>query len=382
MLDPTTLMAVNAANVLVVAAILPWTMGRLGPAAMAARHSLMLNAGGWLLLLVATALPDGDLLDRVISALSMLCYALAHRVLLDAFSGWMGSRPGRMPMNVLTALIPLGYVVLYDSYSARVLWTCSGLAMQMLILAWGMLAPSTLLRGKWRYVVLAVMLAMAFFTFGRAMLAGFFTEAYPSILYPHPFNIAAMVAANVTLMALNVALLIAWHDEAAEQLRQLALTDRLTGLFNRRGWDERGGVAVTTARRYGYPVALLLIDIDHFKRINDSRGHAAGDEALRFLGAVLREMCRASDIAFRLGGEEFGVLLPHTSLTAGMDFDRRLRAVIASRAQAELGFSIDYSGGLAQVQPDDSTVELLVTRADALMYAAKQAGRGRTLMEG
>jgi diguanylate cyclase (GGDEF)-like protein len=118
-----------------------------------------------------------------------------------------------------------------------------------------------------------------------------------------------------------------------------------------------------------------MLDLDHFKNINDTHGHEAGDEALQFFGALLQNCQRAGDVSARLGGEEFCVLLTQAGPEAALAFDRRLRAELAQRTPQTRSYHLDFSAGHAQFAPQD-TLETLMARADTALYRAKHAGRG------
>jgi diguanylate cyclase (GGDEF)-like protein len=123
-----------------------------------------------------------------------------------------------------------------------------------------------------------------------------------------------------------------------------------------------------------------MIDLDHFKQINDRRGHAVGDKALQLIAAMLREELRSGDLVGRYGGEEFCVMLLHTREAAALTFDQRLRQKLRQRSQAELGFVLEYSVGLSSQQLKDRRLEDLLRRADAALYEAKRAGRNQLVM--
>ena len=156
----------------------------------------------------------------------------------------------------------------------------------------------------------------AAFKLARGML-GAFTDQYPSFRTPHPVNLAAAVAANVSLVLGTAALLVAWRSEAEHQLRTLAMTDGPTGVLNRRGFTTQGSSLLAHAARHQWPMTALMLDLDHFKQVNDTHGHEAGDRALQLFACRLGDTCRSCDLVGRLGGEEFGVLL-HNSAPAGL----------------------------------------------------------------
>jgi diguanylate cyclase (GGDEF)-like protein len=188
-----------------------------------------------------------------------------------------------------------------------------------------------------------------------------------------------MVAANMTLVLGNVAVLVAWREEAEAQLREQAFTDSLTGLLNRHGWDQRASSLFDQARRHKTPLALILLDLDHFKRINDNLGHDTGDQVLRIMGRVLRANRRSGDLAVRMGGEEFALLLPQTSLRAALHVEQRLRLALQEEGIQQPRLRANYSAGLALADQDDEDLDALVSRADTALYQAKAQGRGRLL---
>lgn len=170
---------------------------------------------------------------------------------------------------------------------------------------------------------------------------------------------------------------------ATERLKLAGLTDGLTGVHNRRYFESRCLEEVQAARRSKLPLVCLLLDVDHFKRINDSHGHPAGDVVLRYVARLIRAQLRGSDVVARYGGEEFVVLLPATPPTAALDTAERIRRVIAAQTmpvQLAEPLRITVSLGLATLAAGEDPVAQaasLVKRADQALYAAKQGGRNR-----
>ena len=163
---------------------------------------------------------------------------------------------------------------------------------------------------------------------------------------------------------------------ANAQIDRLMRADSLTGLANRREFDERLELEWTRARRHGRPITLVIADIDHFKVINDTYGHGAGDAALRAVADVLAQGIRASDLAARIGGEEFALLLPECSAEQGVVLAERIRATIEGTVIAAISGALTVSLGLAELlQAEDATS--LMARADVALYAAKRRGRNR-----
>jgi diguanylate cyclase (GGDEF)-like protein len=167
-------------------------------------------------------------------------------------------------------------------------------------------------------------------------------------------------------------------EERANTLSTLSIRDGLTGLFNRRHFDEALGLELTRAHSFDQPLSLALLDIDYFKRINDTHSHVVGDEVLRLVASILQRELRASDLAARYGGEEFALVLPHTSLEGARIAAEKVRVAIGTTDWAKLtpGHNVTASLGLAQWKPNETPVEF-VRRADEGLYAAKKAGRNR-----
>lgn len=165
------------------------------------------------------------------------------------------------------------------------------------------------------------------------------------------------------------------RERHAALLGHEADADALTGLVNRRGALRVLAALESQARRHIAPFSIALVDLDHFKAINDTYGHPVGDEALRAAAAVLQLPLRSSDTLARWGGEEFIVLLPHTELAAAMAIAERLRAQLAAYRVPQLP-PITASLGVAQFRSGDTTAQL-VQRADAALYRAKELGRNR-----
>ena len=373
-LDFLTLMTVMATNLFMISAALPLIMGR--GVSRAARHvqaSLLLQAVAW-----AAIIASSSLWDQALSTLSIACNAAAQWMLYRALEEWLGPRPLPRLLLVLVIAAPLGYTLGFGHYAWRVGWANFLMAAILCIVARATLAPVVESSLRWRSLLLGCLLTSAAFTLARGML-GAFTDQYPSFRTPHPVNLAAAVATNVSLVLGTVALLVAWRAEAEQKLRTLAMTDGLTGLLNQRSFALQGASLLAHAARHQLPVTALMLDVDHFKQINDTRGHEAGDRALQLFARLLGDTCRSGDLTGRLGGEEFGVLLLHNSAPAGMAFDRRLRRRLHVASVAELGFALDYSAGLATPAPGETDLAVLMARADRALYEAKTAGRGRLM---
>lgn len=164
------------------------------------------------------------------------------------------------------------------------------------------------------------------------------------------------------------------------QLRALAYTDGLTGLLNRRGFDDQGARCIARARFERQPSAVLLIDLDHFKQVNDRHGHAAGDAVLRHVGGLIPTMVRACDVVGRIGGEEIAIIMPGMSPEAARASAERLRAAIAETSVDVDGkrLRVTASIGIGSTGTAGDHVAAM-RQADAALYEAKGQGRNRVI---
>jgi diguanylate cyclase (GGDEF)-like protein len=156
---------------------------------------------------------------------------------------------------------------------------------------------------------------------------------------------------------------------------RLAVTDRLTGLANRRGAEQVAKREIVRVRRFAAPLSFVVFDIDHFKAVNDTHGHGAGDQVLQKIARAIAAQLRETDLAARWGGEEFLVVLPNTGLEAAHCCADRIRRAVSSLVMP-VGGPMTISGGVAQLMPAEALPEV-IARADAQLYRAKAAGRNR-----
>jgi two-component system, cell cycle response regulator len=169
----------------------------------------------------------------------------------------------------------------------------------------------------------------------------------------------------------------------AEAASEMSMTDPLTGLLNRYGLQRSLQRELSEARRYARPLSCLLMDLDYFKQVNDTYGHAAGDTALMQVGRVLTDAVRGSDVVCRYGGEEFLVLAPETGIEGALALAEKIRLTASARlfGDGERVFGLTLSVGAAQLLPGESGNDM-IARADQALYQAKQAGRNRVKTAG
>jgi len=197
----------------------------------------------------------------------------------------------------------------------------------------------------------------------RVDFMGEFSEAYNSM-------VVALDKARTELDARHELL-----QAQAAKLEELATTDALTGAYNRRKFNELILAELERVRRYEHPLSLFILDIDHFKRINDTHGHEAGDEVLVVLADLIRAGIRATDSLARWGGEEFVVLSPEVTLEEAMRLAERLRTAAGTYEYSFVG-KVTASIGVAQHRTGETPDELFA-RADEALYRAKEGGRDR-----
>ena len=271
-------------------------------------------------------------------------------------------------------------------------------------LYWGLLDPDLTLRLIAISLVLAAMLGYSAWTVYRRastrgpirhVLGGAFALAAAILAYRaaalvfDPGLVSGMfqlthvqlltyAVGSVLPVVATVGFLLLCTERSQLELERAARMDYLTATYNRRAIEELGARAIAAARRHGMPLAMLVVDIDHFKRINDELGHAAGDTALMQTVARIRSLLRTEDVFGRLGGEEFIVLMPGTDTESALTAAERIREAFATeplRMEGKNDRLITLSIGVAVLAPADRQFSQLLQRADRAMYAAKNAGR-------
>jgi diguanylate cyclase (GGDEF)-like protein len=221
---------------------------------------------------------------------------------------------------------------------------------------------------------------------GKAdLIAGLRAGADDYVVKPFDLEeLHARVQVGVRIVSLQERLAdqIVELQQARDALDRLASSDALTGLYSRRRWYEVGAQELLRFKRYQRPFSVLFADLDFFKRINDTFGHAGGDEVLKRFADVLRREVRDCDAMGRIGGEEFAVLLPESGIDSARDVASRIvercRAVAVPVESTSIAFSCSI--GVAEATRADQTIEAVVERADRAMYEAKRQGRGRVMV--
>ena len=167
-----------------------------------------------------------------------------------------------------------------------------------------------------------------------------------------------------------------------EQANKLAVTDGLTGISNRQSVEKSLQIEFERSKRYNSPLSLILLDVDHFKDVNDTYGHQKGDEILIAFASLLKKACRANDIAARYGGEEFLMILPQSNAQGAFKIAERVRKEMMkiSFTGNESNFAVTVSCGVAEFNKDYESINKLITVADRALYEAKNGGRNKTIL--
>src|SRR2546426_12320702 len=186
----------------------------------------------------------------------------------------------------------------------------------------------------------------------------------------------ALVDVLATSGLLRVPILLEYDE--LKQLELNAVTDPLTGLYNRRLFTESLEKELNRARRYGLPLGLVILDLHRFKEVNDKYGHPRGDDVLRAAASTLRKSLRTSDSAFRIGGDEFALLLPQTDSPQALALSRRVQTVFAEMLQPlQLSVTVSMDQGVAIFPQDAEHADQLIRIADERLYQLKHANHGR-----
>lgn len=371
-MDVITLLAAVLVNALLMMLALVVSVGiRSRSGLQAWQFTLLGQAVGFALLISATLVAPRLLATLGVMALS----GSASAMVLTACRFLSLPTPRRVLWLVPLALGAVHFVVFPDQGVA------TGIT-NLVIGTQVMWASVWLLRGagraRWRWLCGVAGAANGLLVLSRAVLVLGWPEIYPRFIAPHPLNFASLMLLNASLVLGTMGFLLAHRDEAEQALVRLASLDTLTGLLNRREWMQRAGRALGVAGGTADDATvLMMLDLDHFKRVNDERGHPVGDEVLKLTGEVLRGELRASDLVGRYGGEEFCVLLRHCEPGAFARLDGRLHMALTKRCEASLGFRVDFSAGAVRVAPGES-LAAAIQRADDQLYRAKHAGRGQT----
>ncbi|RTL46649.1 MAG: GGDEF domain-containing protein [Burkholderiales bacterium] len=293
---------------------------------------------------------------------------------------WLSPRPGRWLMAAAPLALVTGHALLGRDRDAAQTLADVVLGAQLVWLGVALTMPgrSSVVQGlnsrRWRLLGLAAVLPLLAAMLCRAVVTEFGT---PSAL---PDLLLALTGQLALLLALPM-LLLAWRGQIEAELARLAQTDGLTGLIDREAFAKRSVDLISMARRYDEPLALMVLDLDEFDTLQAERDIDFADRALALFGSCVQAQMRLGDLAGRLAGHQFGVLMARCQPEGPQALDQRLRAALAERAPAELGVPLTFSAGWAKLRPGDRNIADLQRRADTALYEAQRAGRSQLMAE-
>lgn len=375
---PTMLAMIIASSLMMAAsmAVVGWGRRRDGLGRWAA--ALLVNAIGHLLIMLRVLIPD--VLSVVVGNLMLSSVFVGMIAAVYQFQG----RPVRRALLLAPPLLVLIFVsVFIDNFPARVSFVGLVIGLQAV---WALLAAlshrhATVGRGQW--LLVAGLSLEVVVLGGRALVAISTHSEATNILQSSALQTLTFLATFSVVLVSSVGFVFMSRDRADENNRVLAALDPLTGVANRRSLIAALDRDVARAQRLREPMALMMVDIDHFKDVNDQYGHPAGDRVLCSVVNVLRQRVRAQDLVGRYGGEEFMVLLPDTGLVGAQQLARALcKAVEESRCPADgvpgPGIAVTVSIGVfgGRLGSGDSW-DMLIAAADRALYQAKNNGRNR-----
>lgn len=306
----------------------------------------------------------------VISVLALLAWGL-----LMAFCFYMSRKKKAFQMPVLTSAAAMLFI-------APVLWIYNGGSTggsQYFLIFIGILA-AIVNNSRLRYYLLLIFILLLS---GLISIEYLYPESISYFTSPGQRFISVLLGFN--LSALTIVLLFAVFADGyrleqqrvkqyAQNMEEIAITDGLTGLYNHRFVRQRLEEEISKARRYKRKLSVIMLDIDHFKKLNDTQGHQYGDYVLKRIAEILQQSVRNTDTIGRYGGEEFIIICSETGLAEAYRLANRLRAEI-ERSQFKRQVQVTISGGVAELHEED--IQQLVEKADRCLYSAKRLGRNR-----
>jgi diguanylate cyclase (GGDEF)-like protein len=292
------------------------------------------------------------------------------------------TRPWAAYAGLVAVLIGISYwTFVVPDFNARVTLVSAYHAGLYAVLAALMLRgrPSHRPRYSYYFLAVAAMLLCAGHA-SRGVMYGFGVLMQNGLMQVTPSNILFLALGILAPPCLSIGVVMLAHDRLAERLERLANVDDLTGALTRRAFLAIGDTLLMASLRARSPLTMAIIDIDSFKAVNDTYGHAAGDQVLAHFAAFVADNLRVGDVFGRLGGEEFGVLCPATTTADAVALLERLRGRLPTSAPAGFprGLRYTFSVGVDQHRRAESLAQFMA-RADGALYAAKQSGRDRVM---
>ena len=379
MSDPFALLAVTTLLSVMMLAIV-WSLRRCGQPGV--RHWWQANLTAMVALVLFTLrgrIPD---ILSIVVANGALAWALA--LFHAGIARFCGREPPWRAMAAATLAVVAGVVTwryIYNDFNARVVVVSVFHAVLCACVGYVLVRYRPRARPTSHYLTTA---GFAFFLAAAHALRGILSVLSvmddPSTMTSPGLNAAFLVLGAMATPGLTMGAVLMIHDAMVRRLEAIANSDYLTGTMSRKAFEEEARRELARAARGGHPPVLLIVDIDHFKSVNDTFGHAAGDAVLVEFARLVTASLRAPDRIGRMGGEEFVVLLPASSLEDARHVAERIRSLAGASPVGGPFGTVRYtvSGGYAAWQPGES-LQQLTARADTALYMAKLSGRNRVL---
>lgn len=341
--------------------------------------AVLLETLTWLLIALRGVIPD-----ELSIVVANLCKASSHALILLAIHTFQRRECARWKLFAPIAAMLVATSLLIDDISGRFIWGGVIYGFQVVVIGHALLTDRETRKGRaWRLLFGgAVMIFTVLVMRAGAALSGWVDFAQPqNAIAMHWVQIISFVVVMATALLGSVGFLLMIKERTDREIMHLAMTDSLTGVSNRRALMEQA--ELLKAQRGDRPLSVLMIDVDHFKRINDTYGHPAGDEVLRQGAALMAQRLRAGDVLGRYGGEEFCVIAPDTDTEGALTLAESLREIVSIRPiETEAGaVAVTVSIGIA-ASPAGSVRALasLLADSDHALYLAKHAGRNRVVL--
>ena len=337
--------------------------------------ALVSQSFSWLLL--ATTFIESEAMCVVVSSMAFSVNVALKAISLLEFQ----QRP--VP-RTLPLILPLCIAALFFLFPGNVpvLMLLNGAAYGVAYfgIAWLMWQPPYTTSIRVRWLMIGAFMAAAIGFIVRAVVGVFNLDVLPYTAAENGLQTISYLFGFILVMMSSTGVILMHKERADEQTRRLATTDPLTGVYNRRTFIELADMALARAQRTRTPLSLLMLDLDHFKRVNDQHGHLVGDQVLKSFVRVVETCLRREDLLVRFGGEEFCVLLPDTTHEGAMALAERVRALIADTplqiSDTEVRVTVSF-GVDTMREGEPGNVDLLLHRADQALYRAKRSGRNR-----
>jgi diguanylate cyclase (GGDEF)-like protein/hemerythrin-like metal-binding protein len=336
--------------------------------------ALCAHAIGYGLLALRGTIPD---VLSVVVANAMI--SASYSFLLMAVLKIQERRVPPLPLWAPPLVLAIAFAFLMDSIQKRIV------VGNIILLAQAVMVGHRLVQHRYDFPVrgrnLAVfgMVVASIVTVARVVVAVLRPQDVAAIFQISTVQVVTYFSAFMSLILVSNGLVLMAKERSDQSLRTVAMKDRLTGCWNRIRIEEVAQQEIARLKRYGYPAALIMLDLDHFKAINDRHGHAAGDAILRGFAEIMRGIIRTTDVVGRWGGEEFIVVLPSSGFSEAVRMAERIRASLEARVFPG-GYRATVSLGVAACRSSDNWEEWL-GRADGALYRAKAAGRNQVKAE-